>query len=317
MNMNKRKKAEEDEDAPEVEGDAAIFIPGLMRYAYRNCGAMEADTPDLMSAKVNNDGSFCFEWHATGSALYIVTASGRIELSWQLGDTATIAVPVFKGWSVKCSCPSGIKMPACQEDEGSKRVCKHAAAALDSVCSKAAHAEVTRQKTLQVPILAAAAAGAATFKDAAHAKQEAEMPGERARIAHGLQQLSPSRVVAMIHEAIDTVEGLRHAAALFDASKITQPAELLCVRCGLVYDFKYPSTCEIEHPSSYTHWEGSNRSWERCNKCHKDFNVEGFSRRERGAPDVMGPYCFKGAHTTDKALVDVWETSVKEYGDDY
>ncbi|KAJ1461797.1 hypothetical protein M885DRAFT_611406 [Pelagophyceae sp. CCMP2097] len=67
------------------------------------------------------------------------------------------------------------------------------------------------------------------------ARQERELPGERARVEHALKHFSPAEVVKAISRRLQTFEGLALAAELF-ADLPPPRVRLRCLRCENKYD---------------------------------------------------------------------------------
>ena len=100
-------------------------------------------------------------------------ATGSVKvLSWNDNES-----PVYGGLSVECTCPDGVRQKTASI-RGRLYVCKHAAAALESVADKGAPS-----------MLEAAIKKRKYDMEESRRIQEAVMPGERQRIEHGIVKL--------------------------------------------------------------------------------------------------------------------------------
>eukprot|EP00750_Incisomonas_marina_P030157 INCI7322.1.p1 GENE.INCI7322.1~~INCI7322.1.p1 ORF type:complete len:170 (+),score=35.29 INCI7322.1:117-626(+) len=135
---------------------------------------------------------------------------------------------------------------------------------------------------------------------AARVQQQAEIPGERQRIEHGLRIMKAERVVDLLLDNLNTMEGLRHAAALITVSSMPAPQTRHCVRCDKSYDPQYAEArvCRMLHPDQKVRqeWDGSKISWYNCRRCNGNFDGHNKS-------DCDDEWCFVGAHTADAELV--------------
>jgi hypothetical protein len=154
-----------------------------------------------------------------------VTAKGALRTN----DEALGGVQL-EALDVRCSCPDGVKQHLATAVGGKLHVCKHAAAALDSVLDhtmkarEAAQAKLREQHQLKQQALLAAE----------RVKHDAEMPGERARIEHGLKNFEAETVVQLLRSGLGTLDGLRAAAVLFPRDVFPPPSIQHCRRCGKV-----------------------------------------------------------------------------------
>ena len=130
-------------------------------------------------------------------------------------------LPVYGGLSVHCSCPDGERQKAASI-RGALHVCKHAAAALDSVIDPGAGT-----------LLQAAAKKRKADLEAQLRMQEAQLPGERERIEHGVATLGANEIVRLIRERAGAVDGLRCLVALFPHDAAAQGGGLHAVRAGV------------------------------------------------------------------------------------
>lgn len=101
---------------------------------------------------------------------------------------------------------------------------------------------------------------------------------------------------------METVDGLKAMAQVFDSTTFPPKQTKKCKRCKKEYDPQIPSqlVCQVEHPWDQvkTEWDGSKKSWSHCNVCDRDFGLEGFHPCSRRVNDPYddGPYCFEGEH---------------------
>lgn len=279
-------------------------IPGLGSSAYTKGSWHSAPTPTLLRSEVRA-AAFDFEWSASGTKVYKVTATGAFRKS-----AAAPGGLQLQSLEVKCSCPDGEKQLLASSTGGKLYVCKHGAAALRTVqdpavtAVEAAEAKIRDQQAAkEAAKLAAERATLAAKLVAEHVKQEEQMPGERARIEYGLTKREAGDVVKLLLSGLRTVDGLRAAATLFPPSAFPPPSIRHCRRCGADYDLNIPAqlACQLEHPEDHvrTHWEDSKHCYEECGKCGKTFNLQGYSDfgyRKRSDPTEGGPYCWEGTH---------------------
>lgn len=276
-------------------GGAPSVIPGLVPSAYRAGSWHSAPTPELVSASITADG-VDFRWTATGTSIYTVTAIGRLRC--ENGK--------FVGLNVDCSCPDGARQKIVSLRDDEIVVCKHGAAALESVedpdAIVAAEAQAKRHKTEA----AARAQKVKEERDEQRRLQDAQLPGERERIDHGLKHLSPLAVMKHLSLVAHSVDGLRQRATLFPESVMPKPSVIHCMRCDMDFDPKYCSklSCKVEHPEARVRqrWDGSKKSWDECGRCGKTFNCDGMHGLDRRAVGDEGPWCFEGEHTTEQAV---------------
>jgi len=119
-------------------------------------------------------------------------------------------------------------------------------------------------------------------------------------VEHGLKKLSASQVVVLVHKALGSVEGLRHANSLFLAAVIPLPSLAYCVRCDEEYDpqFADERICQMDHPHQMvsTEWDGSKIRWDHCRKCDGVFKGHNKS-------DCNDEWCFEGDYASDEDAV--------------
>jgi hypothetical protein len=177
---------------------------------------------------------------------YIITAKGKLACS---NDDS--GEPSYAGLNVICKCLDGERQNIATLESGKLIVCKHGAAALESVLDKAEAAkslkrEPKRRKTENL-------IRNARLKEEEESQcqaQEVEMPGERARLEYGIDALGSEQVVALIKKSMGTLEGLRTVATLFPDAIMPAPNTKYCVRCKNIYDDRFLSQrlCQIPHP---------------------------------------------------------------------
>jgi hypothetical protein len=214
------------------------------------------------------------------------------------GDKAPGGVQL-EALDVRCSCPDGAKQHLATAVGGKLHVCKHAAAALTAVLDttmdarEAEQAKLREQHRLKQQELMAAE----------RIKQDVEMPGERARIEHGLKNFEADKVVLLIRSGLCTLDGLRAAAVLFPRDVFQPPSIRHCQRCGENYDMNIPAqrVCRLIHPHDHVNrrWSDSKHSYSECSKCGKTFDLDGYSsfgRKRKQDPYEQGPYCWEGEH---------------------
>lgn len=237
---------------------SAPVIPGLVPEVYIPGSIYDAPTPTLIRSHVSDGGGVDFEWHASGTQVYSVTAAGSVVISgWNARGEPVFDAHMF---SVECSCPSGQEQLASNEEEGRIFVCKHAESALTSVFDLGAREAIeVLRKT--------------------HAEEEAtqrkvwedELPGERERIEHGLTKLSAEKIFELLKKTMKTVDGLRALVCVFPSDIMPPKKELTCGRCTMQYDPQFVSSrsCKIEHPyeNTSTEWDESKKSWLFCSRC--------------------------------------------------
>ena len=111
------------------DGFSMPFIPGLTSHSFQAVSPHSVPTtPELVSSRVEDHGSFDFVWKANGSKEYILSASGNL-------------TGRQKCLKVSCRCPSFAHQPM----DDVPKVCKHLFAALTSVIDASAshHASAT------------------------------------------------------------------------------------------------------------------------------------------------------------------------------
>jgi hypothetical protein len=268
-------------------------IPGLGKQAFVKGSWHQTPTPTLLRSAVSSD-RIDFEWSAHGTQVYQVTAKAALCRS----DCDSGGVQL-EALDVRCSCPDGVKQHLATVVEGKLHVCKHAAAALTAALDptmgvrEVEHAKLREQHRLKQQELMAAE----------RVKQDVEMPGERARIEHGLKNLEADKVVLLIRSGLSTLDGLRAAAVLFPRDVFQPPSIRHCQRCGEDYDLNIPAqrVCRLTHPHDHVsrQWSDSKHSYSECSKCGKTFDLDGYSsfgRKRKQDPYEQGPYCWEGEH---------------------
>ena len=184
-------------------------IPNLTPDLYRCESRNTAAVPKQITATVQEDGRFDFEWRAKGSSnvTYGISACGKLD--------ARKSVQVrWKDMQVHCSCPNFDDQDLATEETGWRIlfVCKHLKAALDSVCdnqekSKPCAAKKNKAKPNQQ------AAIASTQDD--NDDDDKEKDDERTRIEQGLSQLSNQQVLDLLRQRLSTEDGLMALSLLF------------------------------------------------------------------------------------------------------
>jgi hypothetical protein len=264
-------------------------IPGLGSSAYTVGSWHSAPTPTLLRSEVRA-AAFDFEWSASGTAVYTVTVKGAFRKS-----AAARGCAQLESLDVRCSCPDGVRQLLASAMGGKLCVCKHGAAALRTVLDPAVKAEAEKQTKLREQQAAKEAAKLA----AERVKQEKLLPGERARIEHGLTKREADDVVKLLLSQICTVDGLRAAATLFPPAVFPPPSIRHCKRCRVDYDLHIPAqrVCRLEHPFKEvrTTWEDSKHCYDECGKCGKTFNMRGYMNLGED-PDDRDQYCWEGTH---------------------
>lgn len=273
-------------------------IPGLVHQAFSKGSHHHTSIPALKSFELNDDGNVEVEWEARGSSVYKVAARGALKLaSWDAGNA-----PRYKGLVVKCSCPDGARRYVVALERGTLVLCKHAYAALETVVDTEA------EKQLVVTIRERKELKAA--EEAKAKKQQGEeMPGERERLEYGMSKMSSSQIIAILRKAIGSVDGLQNVGAIFTRNVMPPKQAKHCARCKEDYgpQFVEDNVCRIYHPSEATRtmWDGSKKSWEHCERCGGNFDLDGFHSWGRNDVSDDGDYCFEGEHTSDQEEVGV------------
>lgn len=273
-------------------------IPGLSVSAFEKGSRHSAPTPSLVKANIqDNDDVVDFEWRAKGTlGEYVITARGKLTYGPNhCGDL------VYSGLKVVCSCPDGERQNVASMERTRIVVCKHAAAALQSVLDPTAG---EKEKITQEEFKAKEQERQSVLV-AVIDEQERLMPGERERISYGLDALTPAELKNLLKKSLDMVAGLRELVKIFPESVMPVPNTKNCVRCHKAYDERYASQriCRVRHPMDMvrTEWEGSKVSWNHCERCDKEFGPK--------APYDEGEWCFEGEHTQDEELVqdEAWD----------
>ena len=277
------------------------IVPGLTKSMFYSVSRYGSSTPAIQCFSRDEAGCIDATWNVSGSTSspYVVTVKGKVNVSFQKTNyRGKLGVdPVYAGLAVCCSCPSGVE----QESHNNMpmrsclNVCKHANSVLQKMIdSQAVRYEDSMLKNEQAKFEVAAAKISRL--------QEDTMPGERARIEHGLKSQSSEKIVAFIKEKLDSIDGLQKVAALFDTNMMPTPQIQRCLRCKKDFDpqFSDGQSCKIDHKSEVTRWRGSKVSWSECDPedggCGKTWNLYGEARKYVWDE---GEYCFKGRHTTD------------------
>lgn len=283
-------------------------IPGLVPQAFIEGSWHQAPVPALRTSQVDERSGHCtFQWEATGSTgdTYDIQATGKLETAL---DSHGNLVGI--GLTVTCSCPDGQRQALRGQSQHKIIVCKHGAAALNSVLDEEAVARHQADLTRRQQQRSEAAARKREEEGRAREQQERDMPGERDRIEYGLKALSKSEIKKHLEASCLTVEGLRAMAVLFPETIMPRPQTKHCVRCKEQYDDRNreQKVCRMEHPYEFQHtrWDGSKISWQHCYRCDGDFGVPGHYHR---GPDDVGEWCFQGEHTQDENLVkeELWD----------
>lgn len=284
-------------------------IPGLVPQAFVKGSRHSAPCPVLKSSEVEEEdgaGQCHFVWEAKGSSggSYEIKATGKLEMELDKHDK-----PVGRGLQVTCSCPDGERQAAASLTQNKIVVCKHGAAALESVLDEEAAERHGDDMLLLRQERATEAERRRQEEERAAQEQERVMPGERARIEYGLSgALSDQEIKKCLNDACKSVEGLRALAVVFPESCVPVPQTKYCVRCKEHYDerFQEQKVCRMEHPYEHcsTEWDGSKISWQHCYRCDGDFGVPDSYQRRRNAPYDVGEWCFQGEHTQDESLVE-------------
>lgn len=276
----------------------ARCIPGLVPEAFTVMSRNQCSAPTLLSSSVKGRGTVDFKWEVSGSSVYEITAKGKLRLKeWKDRQ------PVYEGLIVKCSCPDGLRQHVANLQDGGTRVCKHGAAALNSVIDAAASARLQETKDAAIVEQQQKARKDVIKLEEQRQTQDSLLPGERERLEHGLTSRQPADIVAILLNKIESVEGLRAAAELFSREDMPPPVRRRCRRCRKTYDPQIPTQriCRVPHPEDMVcrEWEGSKQSWMECAACGKTFDLRGFfvnGKRRRDDPFDEGPYCFEGEH---------------------
>ena len=139
-----------------------------------------------------------FVWQAKGSlGSYDIKANGKLEIREpQCGD-----VPEWKGLKVTCSCPDGQRQAAASLSQNKIIVCKHGAAALNSVLDEEAMAQHQASVNRLRRQRQEAEKQQKEREEQAKVQQEQDMPGERARIEYGLATLSDREIKQRLEES--------------------------------------------------------------------------------------------------------------------
>ena len=284
------------------------IIPGLTSAMFYCVSRYGSSNPVIQSFSRNDAGHIDASWNVSGSASspYIITVQGKVNniVFRRTKNYRGIAVvnPIYSGLKVSCTCPSGIEQESHNNNatKSNLHVCKHANSVLQiMIDSQAVKYEDIMLKNEQVNFEIAAAEISRL--------QEDTMPGERARIEHGLKVQSDETIIAFIKEKLESMDGLQKVAALFDTSVMPTPQIQRCLRCKKDFDpqFNNGQSCKIFHKSQVTIWRGSKVSWSECDTedggCGKTWNLDGGARQY---VYDEGEYCFKGRHTTDSAFDD-------------
>jgi hypothetical protein len=292
-------------------------IPGLLSICFTKGSRHSADAPALEKSTVAADGSVDFTWVSKSRGLYCytITAKGKLACSDDDDDSGK---PSYTGLNVACSCPDGERQKAASLESGNIIVCKHGAAALQSVIDKDAVATLKREAKRRAKLRRTEFdVRKARQKEEEEAQrqaqetecqaQEAEMPGERARLEYGIDALGSEQVIELIKKCMGTVEGLRTVATLFPESIMPIPNTKYCVRCKKTYDDRFLSQrlCQIPHPEDecIAHRD-KYRSWNQCEQCEKTFDVTGeYLFGSKYCIMDKGKWCFEGEHVSDDMVL--------------
>jgi len=244
--------------------------------------------------------------------MYIITTIGTPAnqlMAWK-SETPLFTAP--SPLKVQCSCPSSQDQltSVLSSKDNTLWVFKHAAVALGSVidlmasaalqCSRQAHLAqdmaVRKQEIAQDKVV--------------HRQQEQNVPFEADRVEHNIKKLSTSQVVALVHKALGSVKGLRHAASLFPAAVMPLPSLAYCVGCNKEYDpqFTDEHICQMDHPHQMvsTKWDGSKIRSDHRRKCDCLFNGHNKS-------NCNNEWYFEGEHASDEDAVaaEGWDDDAK------
>ena len=210
----------------------------------------------------DSSGSFRFSWELQGSEMYSIEAYGRLDI----------------GWHCECSCPDGEKR-AYSAPQRVLAVCKHAAAALNSVCDPMARAVSMVKRDHQ---------------DAVREQQNRLAPGERDRIDAILERLDSESILGHVKSSVSTLEGLQALAIIFPAREFPFTETRYCNRCLNDVDPFLQPICQIEHADFKTHWYNSKDGHLECLECGGTFGSFGRANFEDD-----DPICFRGEHDFD------------------
>jgi hypothetical protein len=280
------------------------IIPGLVREAYTRGSWHSAAIPELIKSNVEGN-EVDFAWKAVGSSIYSVTAKGSlVTTDWDASG------PKFdrKKFTVICSCPDS----AGQNERNTMSidtlyVCKHAKAALDSVCDPEATKNIVEIKEAKIQEQKVHQAERANYLRVQRVKQDERLPGERERIQYGLSKRSDAEIAKIVKKGAATVKGLEALGKLFPASIMPPKKVIRCGRCEKEYDPQVKSDliCREEHPDDRVRqcWDTSKKSWDHCRRCDKTFNLDGYhswGKRRRDDPEEEGEYCYETRHVPDE-----------------
>mmetsp|Transcript_36823 Transcript_36823/g.66210 ORF Transcript_36823/g.66210 Transcript_36823/m.66210 type:complete len:303 (-) Transcript_36823:195-1103(-) len=276
------------------------IIPGLVKEAYTPGSRHSVGTPELIKSNVKCD-EVDFAWKAVGSSIYSVTAKGSLVITaWDNRG------PKYDGnkFIVLCSCPDGVR----QNEQNTTSidtlyVCKHAKAALDSVCDPEAKKVIGEKKEVMVQKQKELQAERVKYRIAQSVEQDERLPGERERILYGLSKRSDAEIAKLVKDSTTTVEGLEALGKLFPTSVMPPKKSVRCGRCEKEYDpqLKSDLICREEHPYDRVKkcWDTSKKSWDHCRRCGKTFNLDGYhswGKRRRDDPEDEGEFCYETTH---------------------
>lgn len=280
-------------------------IPGLFSEVYTPGSRHIAPTPQLRTSNVDGNEVY-FEWIASGSnMMYHVTAKGSIVISSWDGR----GCPIFdrNAFSVVCSCPDGDRQNVANSTSlHTLSVCKHAKAALDSVCDPNATKKIAGNKKAKIE-----------EQQSQRAEQDQRFSGERERIEYGLSKRSDAEIVKLLKERAGTVDGLEALSKLFPASVMQPKKSIRCGRCKKEYDpqVRKDLVCREEHPddSVSTEWESSKKSYSHCSRCGKSFGHDGY--HSWGCDNDDGYFCFESTHVPENEYDKDKDPIVAEFDD--
>src|SRR5262249_22447521 len=145
---------------------------------------------------------------------------------------------------ISCTCPDAFK-----RKDHQLRLCKHSYACLHTLIDwDANQIEIDKRKEEYLKEVEAAAAKRSRDK-LIEEQQEERLPGERARLMHGLKVIPSNTIVQKIKQKIsESVENLELLSKIFDVIDMPHEQSKPCYRCGHKYDPHYKSTCRMPHP---------------------------------------------------------------------
>lgn len=199
---------------------SSVVIPGLVRQVYTEGSRYCADAPTLTKSVVkdadeNESKQVDFEWFARGSlGHYDITAKGAVVVKDWVG-----AKPIFDltKFHVKCSCPDGDRQASSTFSSKFEKlyVCKHAAAALESVLDMDAARSLVERAAAREAEHKKRLAKREKFLTDQRKAQDRKLPGVRERIMHGMSKKTDAEIIALVKESLNTVIGLAALSEIF------------------------------------------------------------------------------------------------------